>query len=167
MSTSQSTPDPDLLTNLALDERNVLVSVCLLRDEINLLENVNSLFAAARPTKPMHQADALILQLMLFAHVHLLSAGSMVCRCRAEEAFFALRMAIEATLHAYRMLAAGGVAADYVDNEKHGAKNVYFLRDLHRADPVQHAAIEQLLQGWELYSSFGVHADYRVVRDRS
>ena len=138
-----------------------------LRQEINIIETVNELFYRAKPTKAISPASALVLQLMLFAQTNLFSATSNIFRCRIEESFSCTRIAIEAALHAYRIVQLGASPEEYVRNERHGEGNVRHLRDLHKKDPAAHAPIEHLLLSWSFCSGFGSHADYRVVKDRS
>jgi hypothetical protein len=157
----------DILRFLGVDEQNVLVSVCNLRQEINVIETVNELFYKAVPANAVPRTSALVLQLMLFAHTNLLSATSMIFRCRIEEAFSCTRVAIEAALHAYRIIEVGASPEEYVRNERHGEGNVRYLRALHKKDPSAHATIEHLLLSWGFCSAFGSHADYRVIKDRS
>ena len=66
----------DMLGYLGVDEQNVFVSVFNLRQEINIIENVNELFYRAKPAKAVSPASALVLQLMLFAQTNLFSATS-------------------------------------------------------------------------------------------
>jgi hypothetical protein len=95
-----------------------MVSLVQMREEMDFISRVEGLYSAAMTRQQTREDDAVVFQLLTFAHYHLLHTLACQMRCHLSEAFASTRAAIDAALNAAYIIKDRAAQVAFVKREK-------------------------------------------------
>lgn len=158
--------DLNLLSFLGHEHTNFLVSFNALRQEFALFAHLDLLYQAGIRGDPVPPSNWVQMQLLLFCHYHLYYATSTLLRCHLSDAFASLRTAIDASLHAYRIIEGHGTPEQYINRDKTFIHSANYVRRKREKDASVMPLAEHLLKIHEACSRFASHADFDAFGHR-
>lgn len=160
MVTFKSSGKMTLYDFIGTQETNLLVSLSQLPQEMGALSRLDDLYHEAFGLGSISDSDAVIQQLLIYCHFHFYFSAATLLRSHLSEAFASVRTAIEAALHAYRILEGHGTHEEYVSRDKSFVYTPASIRKIWKSNPSVLPLARPLLQVHEQCSQFASHADF-------
>lgn len=158
--------DLNLLEFLGAEHTNFLISFNAFRQEFSAFSHIDTLYQVGVRTAEVPPSSMVTMQLLIFCHYHLYFSTTTLMRCHLSDAFASLRVAIEASLHAYRIIAGDGTVEQYVNRDKTFLYSVNRIRKAREKDPEFLPLAGHLLKIHEACSQYGSHADFDAFTHR-
>lgn len=162
----------DFLDFLSLEERNLLASMCNMREEFDLFFNLDQIYKEPLVRLKPCPEDVVIPQLYFFAHYHLFISVSCLLRVHLSEALSSARKAIDGTLTAYKLIKEPQETESYLNGERQFINIKSTIKKQLAEDADSFPLAKGLIRLHELFSQFGSHADFssfahrmQVIRD--
>lgn len=153
--------DLNLLEFLGNEQTNLLVSIHTLRQEMDFFAALDHLYQqAVRGLPEVSDQHAVPAQLLIYCHYHLYFSMATILRCHLSDALTSLRTAIEAGLHAYRIIEGHGTAEQYVGRDRSFLQTVKTIRKARKSDASVLPLAAPLIKVHEGCSQFAAHADF-------
>ncbi len=159
----------DFFEYLAKEDQNFLVSLYTHRRELNLFDELDCLYQelidAIQATKDI-TAEEWLAALLMRVHHQLYSSTASFFKCHISESFASTRIAIDATLSAYKIFSAPNTAQGFVDmnGEFKFIKN--HIKEERKKDSSRYPLAPRLIKFHEVYSKYGAHCDSSSFIDR-
>ena len=152
-------PSRNLLQFLAEEHACELVSVHKHPVHIHLFTSVDGLFQAPIPYFETPHGLGTVSQLYLLVQYHLYAAMSGIMRLHQSEAYSSTRVAIDATLSAYRIIEKPELHALYQARDHSFQTIARFIKRSRKTNALSFPLAGELLAAWDHCSQFGSHAD--------
>ncbi len=157
--TIKRTP-PNLLQFLGMEERQLLVSLAKMQEEMGYIAQLEGLYGAATSYKEVRPDDYVIFQLLTFTHYHFLFTLACQMRCHMSEAYASARAAIDAALIAAHIIKDRPAQVAYAKREKPFDNFARYIGNLIKdGKPLPHPLMTTLIDQQKKISMFAAHAD--------
>jgi hypothetical protein len=163
----QATENLTLMSFLGAQEQNLLVSLDKFRAEVDAFKHVEGLYHAASDAASLPDEHLVKMQLFLFTQYQLYSSFSCMLRGHLAESFTAVRIAVEATLQAYRIMEGSGNSEDFIRGEETYKYTVNHVRQARKKDTSRFPLADKLISMHEACSQYAVHADIHAFVHRA
>lgn len=152
-------PTRNLLSFIAEEHACELVSTFKHHEHLSMFTAVDSLFQAPIPHFDVEHGLGTVSQLYLFVQYYMYAAMSNVMRLHQSEAYSCTRIAIDATLTAYRIIENQDLHPLYQQRDHTFQIIARFMKKATKADHTKFPLAKDLLAAWDICSEFGSHAD--------
>jgi len=152
----------DFFEYLAKEDQNLLVSLHTHRRELNLFDELDCLYQelidAIQATNNI-TAEEWLAALLMRVHHQLYSSTASFFKCHLSESFASTRIAIDATLSAYKIFLDPNTAQDFVDTNKKFKFIKSHIEKERKRDSSRYPLAPQLIEFHEVCSEYGAHCD--------